>query len=295
MSSRLVISFSGGRTSAMMTIILVALCRYFGIEFVVLFANTGQEDEETLKFVDRCDRAFNLGVVYLEAEVDPRARKVTRCRVVTFETASRDGAPFEAVIAKYGIPNKNYPHCTRETKLRPIEWYVKDVLGWEKGAFATAVGIRADETDRCRADAVAAGIVYPMAALGLTKANVVAFWLGQAFDLYLPEHRGNCVWCWKKSNRKLLTLMATQPDVFAFPRRMEMLFSYSGAGDKTVPRRFFRGQRTASDLEFDAWFDDFRPFVDGNEIFDPDIDEPGGCGDSCEVFTSDNERAEAAA
>ena len=36
-------------------------------EIVTTFANTGDEQEETLEFVDMCDKEFGLDVVWLEA------------------------------------------------------------------------------------------------------------------------------------------------------------------------------------------------------------------------------------
>lgn len=62
------VSFSGGRTSAYMSYLIK---HHWGqshdLSFV--FANTGKENEETLEFVDRCDREFGLGVVWVEAVI----------------------------------------------------------------------------------------------------------------------------------------------------------------------------------------------------------------------------------
>lgn len=276
-NQRVVGSFSGGRTSGE----LMALLKAQYPDLLVLFVNTAQEDPRTLQFVDQCDKHFGLNVVWLEAVVDPRPRKGTSFRIVTYETASRAGEPFEAMIAKYGLPNKNYPHCTRELKLRPMEAYMRH-LGWERGSWVTAVGIRADELDRQRADAKEVGLVYPLIDLGITKEDVLAFWHNQPFDLYLPEHLGNCVWCWKKSDRKLMTVAVNYMDVFDFPLAVEELYAEAGAGEG--PRRLFRGQRTAREVIARAMVEDFEMFVDGNEAFDPDLDEPGGCEETCEVY-----------
>lgn len=51
----LLVSFSGGRTSAMMArMIQVSPC-YEHYRKVYCFANTGKEREETLKFIHECD------------------------------------------------------------------------------------------------------------------------------------------------------------------------------------------------------------------------------------------------
>jgi len=39
--------------------------------------------------------------------------------LVTFETASRNGEPFEEMIQKYGITNMQSPQCTRNLKGLP--------------------------------------------------------------------------------------------------------------------------------------------------------------------------------
>lgn len=92
------ISFSGGKTSAYMTKWLLDNKLNDFDNVVITFANTGQELEETLEFVNRCDKEWNLGVVWLEALVDPVKGNGTKFRRVTFETASRNGEPFEEYI-----------------------------------------------------------------------------------------------------------------------------------------------------------------------------------------------------
>ena len=52
------VSFSGGRSSAMMAKIMID--NYPKDELIFTFANTGKEMPETLDFVDACDKAWNL-------------------------------------------------------------------------------------------------------------------------------------------------------------------------------------------------------------------------------------------
>ena len=114
MINNILISFSGGRTSAFMATLINELPRYKDWNKLFLFANTGKELPETLDFVNRCDKEFNLGVIWLEAVVNEGKGEGTDYKVVTYETAARDGEPFEAVIKKYGLPSKLWRHCTRE-------------------------------------------------------------------------------------------------------------------------------------------------------------------------------------
>lgn len=275
MTNRLLISFSGGRTSGYMTHRLLQEVSE-QTEVKVVFANTGQEHEETLKFVKACDDYFKFGTVWLEARPDENKNgRNGTADVVTFDTASRDGAPFERAIAKRGIPNLSFPHCSEELKKRPIDRWLRSV-GWAAGTYQTAIGIRADEIDRMSPGAEERKVVYPLVRWGVKKPFILDWWRQQDFDLELPEHYGNCVWCWKKSLRKLTTLAAETPDIFDFPARMEEKYSEHGPGVLDRPRRFFRGKRSVSDL-LKLANEPFTPFVDAA------YEESNGCTESCEV------------
>ena len=285
---RVRISFSGGKTSAYMTKMLLDRFRPENRELLVVFANTGQEHEETLKFVDRCDKAFGFNVVWLEAVVTHEARVGVGYKIVSFDTAARKGEPFEEVTKKYGIVNRMYKHCTGRLKTEPMAAFCRGI-GWGRvGDYSTAIGIRADEMDRVSLSGLKnKGFFYPLVDMGITKEDIRLWWLKQSFNLNIPEHLSNCTWCWKKSNRKLLTLCNTHPEIFNFPARMEKLYAFAGGdrrdGQPRQERRFFRGNRTVADLFAEA-AKPFVPFEDDKFIpFDDELDVGGACGDSCEI------------
>lgn len=268
---RMWISVSGGRTSMMMARKLKIACTT--AELVFVFANTGQEHEKTLEFVDRCDREWGLGIVWVEAIVHP-GRKGCTHKVVNFDTASRAGEPFEAVISKYGIPNKSYPHCNRELKLNPMRSYISSI-GWRDAPVA--IGIRVDEPNRLRSDAEDAGILYPLAHWWPTdKDEVLAWWESQTFDLQIQEREGNCKWCWKKSEKKHFANIASNPEWYDFPRRMET--KYSRAKPDRGQQVFFRGALSTDDL--------FRHYhaVEFDSRYLAGSEETGNCSESCEAF-----------
>lgn len=290
-SRRIKVSFSSGRSSAYMLYLLLKRYRDDpNVDLAVTMCNTSQEDPRSLVFADKIDREWNVGIVWLEAEVHEGAGNGTTHRVVDFETAKRNGEVFEAVIAKYGIPNPTFRNlCNRELKLRPMDSYCRSI-GWETGSYDTAIGIRADEVDRVNPRFREKRLIYPLIDAGITKADVLAFWAKQPFDLELPdEHFGNCVWCWKKSLRKHLTLAKEAPEVFDFPRRMELEYADAGAGPGN--RRFFRENRTVADI-FALAQKPFVPFRSEKRIQFPllPIDMPAGsCGESCEPYGDDEE------
>ena len=89
------ISFSGGRTSAYMLYkVLEANQMSLPDDAVVCFANTGKEDEATLKFVHDCETHWNVPIVWLEWA----GYQEPKFKIVNYQTASRNGEPFEECI-----------------------------------------------------------------------------------------------------------------------------------------------------------------------------------------------------
>lgn len=295
---RLLVSFSGGETSALMA----KICKerlgneYDRIETV--FANTSEENEETLVFIDTCDQAFGLGVHYVEAKINPTRGQGTRFEKVDFASAHRSGEIFESVVAKHGIPNKAFPLCTRELKAYPIRAFAREYLGWEPGSYDTAIGIRIDEFDRMSKDARKQRLIYPFVSRWPhRKIDVNEFWRNMPFRLGLKGYQGNCRACWKKSFRKLFTIMKENPSAFDFFERMERDYAHAGAGDG--PRVFFRENRSVADIRelarttrFKLASDDSREYQ--QDLFGPlALDLAGGCSESCEVdFSVDDLQTE---
>ncbi len=280
MKKKLYLSFSGGKTSGYMTKQILNRPESHLYEIIVLFANAGQENEETLQFVHDCDTHFGFNTVWIEAVIDPVLHRGTTHKIVTFETANRDGSEFEEMIKKYGIPNKSYPHCTREMKLRPMESYLRSI-GWTD--HLTAIGIRTDETRRVSKTAEAKRIVYPLVDWFPTdKIDINDFWEDQDFTLNLAEHRGNCSWCWKKSFNKHFRLIGETPEIYDFPKRMEALYPKAGRGTEMQSRVFFRSKHSAEDLFIMA--EAVKQEGDRHLQGSLDLDNNGGCSESCELY-----------
>lgn len=287
MKETLFVSFSGGRTSAYMCWYLL---EFWGhkYNFIFVFANTGLEHEETLIFVDRCDKAFGLNLVYVEAVVHPKGTGNTH-KIVTFETAARNGEPYEAYIKKEGIPNISAPKCSERLKTKPMESYRRS-LGY-RSKHKTAIGYRVDEIDRMKHKELESGSqTYPLISLRpTTKPEIVHWWAEQSFDLEIPEHLGNCVTCFKKSNRKLMTIAKHEPQRFAFMARMEKECGSCGPSGETG-MTFFRGRRSSKDIIASSKqpfveFVKYKPELQLKMPFDINpLDLEGDCGAaSCEI------------
>ena len=96
----LVCTFSGGRTSAFMSLFIKNNPKYDEFDKVFIFANTGKERPETLDFVDKCDKEFNLNIVWLEALINEDKGVATSFKIVDYNSASRIGKPFEDMLKK---------------------------------------------------------------------------------------------------------------------------------------------------------------------------------------------------
>lgn len=189
------VSFSGGRSSAMMAKLLLDSCDE---ELVFTFANTGKELPETLQFVKDCQDHWGIDIVWVEYITDKPLFKV-----VDFDTASRNGEPFEMLIGKKkALPNAMQRWCTSDLKIKPMKRYLKS-LGHKR--WDAAIGIRADERHRkVKIEAtrdVAFDYIFPLIGFQITKEDVIKFWDSQPFNLAIDSSRSNCDHCFMKGKQ----------------------------------------------------------------------------------------------
>jgi len=263
-------------------------------EIVVCFANTGREEEETLEFVRDCDLYLGFNTVWVEAVTHHGKRKGSTHRIVNFETASRNGEPFEEVIKKHGIPNVAFLHCTRELKRNTIHHFGKGFF--KTTDYLTAIGIRADEVDRIRKGK----FIYPLIKPGIRKEDIVKFWSEMPFRLELnrkslPKHLsgylGNCKKCFKKTLMKLIEKQRDEnsgkckPDTWI--EDMEAKYSNhvppSQEAGRTVPIRFNRAHMPASEIRDLALLTDaeIKKKMSKKKV---GVNLSNGCTESCEPF-----------
>ena len=273
MKKKLLVSFSGGETSAFMAQWLLKH-KSDEYEMLFVFANTGQENEETLQFVDKCENEFGFKINWIECDVKDGKGNGTSFTLTDFKNAKRNGEPFEQVIKKYGIPNSAFLHCTRELKMNPIKAFAKSIWGKEK--YYLAIGIRVDEFDRMNDKFKELRIIYPLISeIPMTKPKINFWWKQQSFRLNLKGYQGNCVTCYKKSDKKLFQIAKENPNAFDFFDRMEQEY---GNG-----QQIFRQNRTTKQILEQAkdWngnvIDDSQNITIQTDLF----------SESCEVFTND--------
>lgn len=280
----LLISFSGGRTSAYMLYWIWHNTNYqekYNIK--VVFANTGKEAEETLKFVHEFSLNFKIPVTWVEYRAGSAKGWKVKPEIVFFETASRNGEPFEEMIKHVGIPSTSVPMCATILKNRTIKAYLRSIKFTK---YFTAIGIRSDEIDRVSASYVKDRVIYPLISsnkwdyIEMTKPEVIDWWLGQHFDLKVHDDEGNCDNCWKKNTPLLIRNYRRNPESFGWWTEMENKYgSFNPRNTKLVPPfNFYRGNMSTHDVaEMSKLTDEEIKELTKNEK----INE---CSESCEPF-----------
>jgi hypothetical protein len=280
MKQRLLISFSGGRTSAyMMWWLLNVWEDRHNWEIIVVFANTGKEVEATLFFVDECAQEWGIDIVWVEGYPSKKGKGwAVEHKVVTYETASRKGEPFEAMIARLGIPSNEAPFCSPQLKRLPIESYAKSI-GWVN--YHIAIGIRQDEAHRVNPNWISKRIFYPLCGVNpITKRRIKEWWDKQSFDLNIHPDDGNCDACWKKAFDRLARIMVRKPQVFDWWEDMQNKYGQFNPRnvDYNANFNFFRGNSSVADIRQLAEMSQAE--LKQMSMFDVQ----DGCGESCEVF-----------
>ena len=212
------ISFSGGRTSAYMLKKIVDA--YGGVlpkDIHVCFANTGKEMEATLDFVHECEKMWDINIRWLELDIG--TNPVWQTKEVTYETASRNGEPFDKLIQKKGrLPTLYQRTCTIELKINTINRFMRN-LGYKE--WYSALGLRYDEPRRVsdsKKNSQKHVNIAPLYEAKVTNEDVLDYWRKSNFDLQLPSIdgktvAGNCDLCFLKGTKTLLNIVKERPDL----------------------------------------------------------------------------------
>ncbi len=242
-----VIAFSGGRTSGLMLYkIIEAYGGKLPDDVIPVFCNTGKEHERTLDFVKECGERWDVTIRWIEYRDAEESKD--RWIEVTYDTASREGEPFEALIRyKNFLPNPVTRFCTTEMKIRATHRLIKS---WGWGDWTKVVGLRFDEPGRVAKGRARADdrpdegiLAFPLYDARLTVHDVTAFWGAQPFDLGLPNHNGttpmgNCDLCFLKGAGKIKSIIAMEPKRAEWWVRMETIVTA-----KTTAAGTFRADR----------------------------------------------------
>lgn len=274
-----VISFSGGRTSAYLCARLLEVFPRERLHFV--FMDTGAEHAKTYEFIRNVDAHFGLRLTCLRADSSLPLGVGVRPVVVPINDIGSDLKPFQAFCGKYGTPTAKTPGCTSRMKERI---YMK----WGNAAFGRRqwvswIGIRADEPKRLRRMGENPLWRFLAEIDDADKADVLEFWRGMPFDLEIPEHLGNCVFCVKKSTAKLALAARDEPKMAEAWEAMIDAAPHRAKPPGFLPTEIYRSKRTFRQVL--AEYADVPTEVLRSRIRSLRNDA-NTCSESCEVFVS---------
>jgi len=97
---QIVVSFSGGRTSAY----LCGLIKKLHTDAVFVFMDTGAEHEATYEFIKQVNDYFDLNLICLRTVVSDKWKEGVSYRVVGINEIGNDLRPWRDMSLKYGLP-----------------------------------------------------------------------------------------------------------------------------------------------------------------------------------------------
>ena len=270
-----IVSFSGGRSSAL----LVYLMKKQHPDTDFVFMDTGAEHPKTYEFVKNVVKYFDINLTCLRVVVNPELGSGNSYRIISLDELQQDLQPFRDVCYKYGTPYIHGAFCTRTMKLEPFTRYCNDKYG--KSNYQTWLGIRTDEPRRLK---VKDGYSYLADICDFDKQDVINWWKKQPFDLDLPEHLGNCVFCIKKGINKIALATRDEPKMAE-----DFINLIDDPNIRVVERRqqankiMYRGNNSLVSIM--AMYqnhsrEDILTTIRGGGGYDT-----GSCSESCELFS----------
>ena len=237
-----VLHVSGGRSSGYLLRRILDANDGLPGNVIPIFCNTGKERPETLDFVARMGAEWGVHITWLEYRYREDAAGGTKdpkvhYEVVSHNSASRNGEPFEALIgSRKMLPNQNARVCTMELKVLTAERYLRRAMGLRPATdkrpadYVSFLGIRYDEPRRWKKAAKEhCNSSFPLVSAGIKKEDVGAYWKGAPFDLGIPSWMGNCDLCFLKGKQTLLRTIRENPKVADWWADQELLKRGNGS------------------------------------------------------------------
>lgn len=244
----LMVTVSGGRSSAMMARIIQTDKKYKDYEKAYVFCNTGQERVETITFLKDIVKYWEIPLIIIEGVYSLEMGKGVSYKIVDFDTMAMNSEPFEQMIAHKnkgvfsGLPNPDAPYCSENLKTLPAKKLFDDLFGVNN--YYKAIGYRKEDMpkrisyaeikeDETRIFPLISDFKTPVSQLDLTY-----WWRKQPFKLEIHGRYGNCELCWKKSDGNLIENIRLGTRTIDWIREMEEKYN-------TV---MFRNHKSIDDL-----------------------------------------------
>lgn len=210
----LICSVSGGRSSALAAMLVKRWpkrYKYRTVQYV--FANTGLEHPNTIEFLKQLEEYLMEPIIKLEFDFNSKGYNYNI--IENWSELDMTGAPFKRAIQyeqrnkPRGLPHMFQPYCSGLMKKNVIRKYAKDSLKTVK--YAQCIGYRKEDMPKRINSAVMQllgnAYIFPLLThykkpIGLKELDKI--WSKKPFQLNIPSVLGNCILCWKKSDKVLV-------------------------------------------------------------------------------------------
>lgn len=185
-----VINFSGGKTSAYMTI------QEYNEGDLVIFCDTGREHSKTYKFINDFEANENIPIIRIKW--------------------NNEENPFDELLKKKKykvIPNRVKRFCTDELKIKTSKRYLRSI-GIRK--FENLIGFRLDESRRVLNRKFKFKNVidkFPLYDKGINKQMVNDYLSKKSYNLEIPSILGNCDLCFMKGKNAIISILNVYPEL----------------------------------------------------------------------------------
>lgn len=185
-----VINFSGGKTSAFMTI------QEYKEGDLVIFCDTGREHPKTYKFINDFEAHENIPIIRLKYK--------------------NSDDPFDQLLKDRDykrIPYRMNRFCTDELKIKTARRYLVS-LGIKK--YINKIGFRFDEELRVKRHIEkikSVKTVFPLYESKIDKQQINDFWSKKPYNLEIPSILGNCTLCFMKGKNAIMAILREYPEL----------------------------------------------------------------------------------
>jgi hypothetical protein len=214
MKENLMVTVSGGRSSAIMARHIQTNEKYSNYEKVFVFCNTGMERKETIEFLKNIEKYWNLPLIKIEGVYSKELGVGIKYKIVEWDNLNMTAKPFSEMIEHKnkgvfnGLPNQDAPYCSENLKTTPAKKLCDDIFGVNK--YKIAIGFRKEDMpkriswaeikeEKRKIFPLLTDFERPISQLDLNK-----LWKKEKFKLELHGKFGNCELCWKKSDNNLI-------------------------------------------------------------------------------------------
>lgn len=214
MKNKLLVTVSGGRSSAMMARHIQTSEKYAKYEKLYVYCNTGMERPETIEFLSNIIKYWDIPLVMIEGVYSDIRGVGVKHKVVDFHNLDMKGRVFSEMISHLnklkwtGVPNQATPYCSEYLKVRPSHSFAREIFGTTK--YYKAIGYRKEDMpkriswaeineDKKRFYPLITDFENP-----ISQYDLNTFFNSEEFKLKIHSALGNCRYCWKKDEIKVL-------------------------------------------------------------------------------------------